>query len=170
MTDKQDFLDVELPEDMLLTLEEIARVTYKVRTELGCPLQSELVKAGAIAQLAKVINKRLDNKELREKIGTILWRSGIKSRQEKVKQLLALYPDIEEAIVQARKEQMVLDWAQAGKDLEEAKKQERIREESHTLAQLRYYLGQQPISDLWDDLEGYCQSLEGELQALKGDK
>lgn len=53
---------------------------------------------------------------------------------------------------------------------EKAKRKERIREESHTLAQLRYYLSQQPISDLWDDIEGYCQSLEGELQSLRGGK
>ncbi len=43
--------------------------------------------------------------------------------REDTDKLLALIPDIEEAIIQARKEQMVIDWAQAGKDVEEAKKQ-----------------------------------------------
>lgn len=77
--------------------------------------------------------KRLDRPELRKELekivseaveilddkGNFLVHSGLAADQ-----ILAL---IEEAIIQARKEQMVVDWAQAGKDVEEVKKQERER-------------------------------------------
>jgi len=77
---------------------------------------------------------------------------------------LALIPDIEE-LDKIRDEITGLNKKldDREEDLVEAKKQET----THTLAQLRYYLSKYPISPLWDTIEGYCQSLEGELEALE---
>ena len=87
-------------------------------------------------QICQLFPQPLDDKELREKLTNILGKEFHPYVAEcamvpinrdfyyKVTdQILALLqPKIEEAVIQARKEQMVIDWAQAGKDVEEARK------------------------------------------------
>lgn len=104
----------------------------------------------------------MDRPELREK-GTFI-RDDIASKLLTVYEAGRRNVNIKPLEIADQILALIPNTEQIGAMLVEARRTAKKQEAFHTLAQLRYYLSLHKISSLWDDIEGYCQSLEGELE------